>query len=847
MSRFERNLLWFWSGLFALVAGLFFILSFLSRDRIYEANLDYKDSSNINDFVRYEAKIKFKNQIFRAQKDLSDIEITDFKFADSNVNFKADSKEVTNVTSKTNALESNNNGGGGGVKPLDSKNIESNLQDSNNLQNLDSIESNNLSPAYRPINDIDSKDSTKYNQMPAHRPSLNTESNSQTPPQSPFLEKDSNNQTPTFNTDSKNQTPIESNKFKNYQIYNFTHPNNQNFITFIMPKDSIKPTQITYKTHFKLSFLTMILSIYLGAILLYLLAKKIENSNRILTNAALLMLLIAVILRSFEYIFYRDLWLDEAALTYSMYDTPFRDLFFKPLTQGQAAPVGFLVLSKIIGYPFHYNEYSLYFLPFISGLFVLFLTYKIAFLDSIKSSFFTPFFIVLVCGSYALLYYSTSFKQYECEAAAAFLLVYLFLANKSFKTFIIATIFCSLFSYTSLFIAFGLGFGYLYRAIFQANLKQDSNTFIESNLQDSKDVTNVTSKDSKDVTFVTSKQNALNNDITESNLRDFQTDFKNSQNLDSIESNNLSPTHHPINHTKNALNFFKQNALYIAILLAFVIAYYLLYIRYQATQYFYDFWANYFLPHNLSAYPKFIKDNWISVYSGFNAFGNLGSTLYLILNIFGYIFLWKNKRALCVGLLAIVATYIALSWFKIYPFGYGGVLGSRLSLYMSVVFFILAAFGGVFFYQRKNTRNICSAFLIFIIFVPTFQMSKHAFKREYTHHNVRELIQNIDSNSKIFVYVPARPVFDYYSYQLSKSPKYETFSKFNQTDSMQDMIFLRDKFMELKKKDSKVKVSIFVCEGNDNLHIKIPNLAKEFDKNPIITQTKGAFVITFFV
>ncbi|MWV68585.1 hypothetical protein [Helicobacter saguini] len=114
MSRFERNLLWFWSGLFALVAGLFFILSFLSRDRIYEANLDYKDSSNINDFVRYEAKIKFKNQIFRAQKDLSDIEITDFKFADSNVNFKADSKEVTNVTSKTNALESNNNGGGGG-------------------------------------------------------------------------------------------------------------------------------------------------------------------------------------------------------------------------------------------------------------------------------------------------------------------------------------------------------------------------------------------------------------------------------------------------------------------------------------------------------------------------------------------------------------------------------------------------------------------------------------------------------------------------------------------------------------------------------------------------------------
>ncbi|MWV62745.1 hypothetical protein DCO58_02535 [Helicobacter saguini] len=96
MSRFERYLLWFWSGIFALIAGLFFILSFLSRDRIYEANLEYKDSNIIeSNFVEYGAKIKFKNQLFRAQKDLSDIEIMDFKFADSNI------------------LNTNNNGGGG--------------------------------------------------------------------------------------------------------------------------------------------------------------------------------------------------------------------------------------------------------------------------------------------------------------------------------------------------------------------------------------------------------------------------------------------------------------------------------------------------------------------------------------------------------------------------------------------------------------------------------------------------------------------------------------------------------------------------------------------------------------
>ncbi|MWV68936.1 hypothetical protein [Helicobacter saguini] len=118
----------------------------------------------------------------------------------------------------------------------DSKNSQSEIKnvgnkaDSKNLQNLDSIESNNLSPTHRPI-----------------------------------LEKDSN----------KN---IESNKFKNYQIHNFTHPNNQNFITFTMPSNATPPTQISYKTHFKITFLLKLLQYYLTGIAIYIFAKLLYKN-----------------------------------------------------------------------------------------------------------------------------------------------------------------------------------------------------------------------------------------------------------------------------------------------------------------------------------------------------------------------------------------------------------------------------------------------------------------------------------------------------------------------------------------------------------------------------------------
>ncbi|MWV66584.1 hypothetical protein DCO58_02530 [Helicobacter saguini] len=680
--------------------------------------------------------------------------------------------------------------------------------DSKNLQNLDSIESNNLSPAHHPT-----------------------------------LEKDSN------------QTPIESNKFENYQIYNFIHPNNQNFITFTMPSNATPPTQITYKTHFKLSFLLKLLQYYLTGIALFFLAKIAFNESkntqkskiyRILNlkNLAIALLLVAVFARFYEYINHKDLWLDEASLSYSMYGLAWSDMFLKALPNGQAAPVGFLVLSKIIGAPFNYNEYSLYFLPFISGLLVLFLTYKIAFLDSIKSSFFPAFFITLTCGSLGLLYYAAEFKQYEGEAAAAFLLVYLFLANKSFKSFIIATIFCSLFSYTSLFIAFGLGFGYLYRAIFQANFKQDSNLFIESNLQNSKDVTNVTSKDSMDVTFVTSKQNALNNDITESNLQDFQTDSKNSQNLDSIESNNLSPTHRPINHTKNVLNFFKQNALYIAILGIFVVAYYLLYIRYQAGEHFYNYWAKYFLPRNLSEYPEFIRTNLIGVYEGFSIFGVSGVKYFAFFLPLGLAFLYVKKRDLFIAFSMILCVYIALSLLRIYPFGHWGLIGGRLSLYMSVVFFILITYGALCFYQFRILRFLCNFSLLILMCFTAQKITKYVINKEYYFQQTHELIKLIDKDSKIYVYNPSTAAMSYYFYVDKTSFNYETFGV-KIDDIPRDLESLKGKIMNLKRKDSKTKITFFASHYWNEQDKQLINLAKEFDKNPTIIQTKGAILITF--
>lgn len=89
----------------------------------------------------------------------------------------------------------------------------------------------------------------------------------------------------------------------------------------------------------------------------------------------------------------------------------------------QSAPL--LVFSKIIGSVFNCNKYGLYLLTFICGILTLIADFKIAKILFGDNSFGILVFVVLMCGSLALLYCTTEFKQYGIEAFVGFLLFFI--------------------------------------------------------------------------------------------------------------------------------------------------------------------------------------------------------------------------------------------------------------------------------------------------------------------------------------------------------------------------------------------------------------------------------------
>lgn len=154
-------------------------------------------------------------------------------------------------------------------------------------------------------------------------------------------------------------------------------------------------------------------------------SKNISANSALWTYLAIMVLALGVLARIYCYVWHKDLWLDEAMLAFSMYGISFRELFFAPLPFTQAAPLGFLLVSKTLGAVFGYSEWVLYFLPFVCGLGTLILAYMIG------KRLFSPFgcfvFVLLAVGNMGLLHYTTEFKQYGIEAFCSFLMIYIYI------------------------------------------------------------------------------------------------------------------------------------------------------------------------------------------------------------------------------------------------------------------------------------------------------------------------------------------------------------------------------------------------------------------------------------
>ncbi len=131
------------------------------------------------------------------------------------------------------------------------------------------------------------------------------------------------------------------------------------------------------------------------------------------------LLAIGVLLRLRTYLSNRSLWLDEALLAINIMRQSLAGLL-GPLAYDQAAPVGFLLVSRLSVILFGESEYSLRLVPLLCGLASLFLFRALA--ERILSPMASLIALVLFVASDRLTYYASETKQYSTDVTVALLL-----------------------------------------------------------------------------------------------------------------------------------------------------------------------------------------------------------------------------------------------------------------------------------------------------------------------------------------------------------------------------------------------------------------------------------------
>ena len=130
-------------------------------------------------------------------------------------------------------------------------------------------------------------------------------------------------------------------------------------------------------------------------------------------------------LRLRQYLVNRSLWLDEAMLANNIIARDFAGLF-RQLDNDQGAPVGFLLVQKLVTLALGDSEYALRLIPFLAGCLSLVLMFILA--RKISSAFASNLALALFVFSPALIYYSSEVKQYSSDVAIALGLCLLYLA-----------------------------------------------------------------------------------------------------------------------------------------------------------------------------------------------------------------------------------------------------------------------------------------------------------------------------------------------------------------------------------------------------------------------------------
>ncbi|MCM8787160.1 MAG: hypothetical protein NC935_03810 [Candidatus Omnitrophica bacterium] len=169
-----------------------------------------------------------------------------------------------------------------------------------------------------------------------------------------------------------------------------------------------------------------------------------------------------ILLRLFQYLYNRSLWLDEAKLALNIVNCSLKELLLKPPTMLQVAPFGFLLIEKIIVFLLGNSEYTLRLFPLLSGILSLFLFHKLA------KRFLGLKAIPIAVGLFAILppliYYSSELKQYSSDVMITlliYLIIFYILGVEKltlWETFLFGTIGSILiwFSHPAIFVITGL-------------------------------------------------------------------------------------------------------------------------------------------------------------------------------------------------------------------------------------------------------------------------------------------------------------------------------------------------------------------------------------------------------
>jgi len=118
----------------------------------------------------------------------------------------------------------------------------------------------------------------------------------------------------------------------------------------------------------------------------------------------------------------RSLWLDEGKLATNIITRDYKGLL-QPLDSNQVAPIGFLLLEKLMTQLFGNNDFVLRIIPFLGYILALFYMFKSAKLIS-RSVLFALLATAILSVNYKLLYYSWEVKQYAIDVFVCLLVLY---------------------------------------------------------------------------------------------------------------------------------------------------------------------------------------------------------------------------------------------------------------------------------------------------------------------------------------------------------------------------------------------------------------------------------------